>query len=338
MSLFTDLVTTPELINYQTNAKVGVQARTLSGLFPSKKLTNNKLITAVNKTFKPNIAHVHSPNATAEKVSYNKDVQTSELFDYRQQHEFDAQDVMDLAMAKDQDRDFLLTNIFEYGIELSQAIEDAVELARVQALTKGLFTQKDASGNEYKFDYNVSKDQKIKAVDFSDPTVDPIDYFLTAKRNADFAITRGVIEDQAFYAMMANKNVVQRVYGINSTVQSVMEGDLRNYFASQGLPTLLNYSDTYHEADKNGKTTSKKYMDKGALALFGDGLLGETIYGITPEESSQIISGAVQRGKVGEIMLSSYEDQNPITNTVLASAEATITLASRYQLLQGTVL
>lgn len=338
MSQFTDLVTTPELINYQTTKKNGVQARTLSGLFPSRKLPNNRLITAVNKSFKPFIAHVHSPNSEAERVSYNKDVQTGELFDYRQKHVFDAIEVMDLAQAKAQDRDFLLRNIYDYGIELAQAIEDAVELARVQAIMKGKFTQKDSLGNEYSFDYNIDKSQKITKVDFSDNNVDPIQYFIDLKKKANFNITRGIIDSQAFYAMMANKNVVERVLGQNATVKTVMEGDLRNFFAAQGLPTLLSYNDTYRTIDKNGSETTEAFVDKGGIALFGDGLLGETIYGLTPEETSQIIDGSVQRGQIGNVMLSSYGKQDPIENSIVASAEATVTLAQRYQLFQGTVL
>lgn len=338
MSIFTDLVTTPELINYRTNTKNGVQPKTLSGLFPARKLPNNKLITAVNKNFRPIIAHVHAANSEAERVSYNDEVQTGELFGYRQKHVFDADDIVDLAVAKGQDKDFLLRGIYDYSVILTQAVEDAVELSRVQAIMKGKLTQKDADGNAYNFDYNIDKNQKLKAANFADPETDPIQFFLDAKRNANFAITRGIIDDESFYTMLGNKNVVQRVYGINSTVQSVMEGDLRNYFASQGLPTLLVYSDSYDDIDKKGNVTTSKYVEKGSLALFGEGTLGETIYGLTPEETTQIIEGNVSRGQVGNVMLSSFGKQDPVENSILASASATVTLAQRYSLLQGTVL
>ena len=236
------------------------------------------------------------------------------------------------------ERDFLLDNIFAAGVNTTNAIHYALELARVQALTKGKYTAKTSGGGkDTVYDYKLDKSQNIGAVDFSDDSFDPIQYLMDAVNGSNYELTRGLLSKKGYAALLSNEQVIKRVLGSNATVHSVLPSQLEQFLTAQGLPLLMAYKGSYATKDEKGNVITKSFIDDDAFSLFGDGKLGDTVYGVTPEESSQINDGA-NVSNAGNIMLTAFTKQDPIENIILATSMATVTLAQRNQMLIGKVL
>lgn len=340
MTAFTELFPAREILDY-TNGNAGVQSFAMEALFPTRKAASNDLVTIVDKQVLPQIAHVHSFDTEAEKATHSQEASTGEVFKYARKEVFDEIKMIELKEFKNAGLaryEPLADNVLKAGVRLTNSINAALELARVQILTTGKFSQKDPNGNNVTLDYKLDASSKLSAVKFTDASFDPIEWLVEQQENATFDMTRGLTSIKALAAFRANPNVVKRVLGLNASVQSVMPADLDNYLISQGLPLLRAYKGSYLDVDKSGKATKNTFMDDKAIALFGDGDLGETVFGVTAEESQLLDNNAVNQSQVGNIMLSTFSTVDPITNTVLASAVAVPTLAQRYSLMNGTVL
>lgn len=340
MTAFTELFPARDVLDY-TNGSAQVQSFAMEALFPTRKVASNDLLTIVDKEVLPQIAHVHAFDTEAEKATYDQEVSTGEVFKYARKEVFDEVKMIELKEFKNAGLarfEPLADNVLKSGVRLVNSVNAALELARVQVLTTGKFAQKDPNGNDVTLDYKLDKSSQLAAVKFTDASFDPIEWLVEQQQNAAFDMTRGLTSVKALAALRANPNVVKRVLGVNATMQTVMPADLDNYLLAQGLPLLRAYKGSYIDVDKAGKKVKKTFMDDKAIALFGDGELGETVFGVTAEESQLLDNKAVDQSQVGNVMLSTFSTVDPITNTVLATAVAAPTLAQRYSLMNGTVL
>lgn len=340
MSAFTEVFNAQDLLDYSNNNEA-LKAFSLETLFPARKVLSNDFLTLVDTASIPQIAHVHAMDTEAEKATYDREVSTGEAFKYSRKEVFNEADIVEIQTFKNMGYAKykpLARDIMQSGVRLINSINTALELARVQALTLGKFTQKDQNGKAVPFDYAIPKEHKLDKVNFADASFDPIEWLIKQQEAANFEVTRGLTSVKALAAMRNNKNVVERILGTSATVKSVMPGDFANFLQSQGLPALVAYRGSYDEVDAKGTHMTKKFIDDGALALFGDGTVGETVFGVTPEESRLVADSSVNQSSVGNIMLSTFSTVDPINNVVHATAVGTPTLANRNFLLQGTVL
>lgn len=340
MTAFTELFPARDVLDYTSNS-TQVQSFSMETLFPARKVASNDLLTIVDKEVLPQIAHVHAFDTEAERATYDQEVSTGEVFKYARKEVFDEVKMIELKEFKNAGLarfEPLADNVLKSGVRLVNSVNAALELARVQVLTTGKFSQTDPNGNPVTLDYKLDKSSRLGAVNFADASFDPIEWLVEQQQNATFDMTRGLTSVKALAAMRANSNVVKRVLGVNATMQTVMPADLDNYLLAQGLPLLRAYKGSYIDVDKAGKKVKKTFMDDKAIALFGDGELGETVFGVTAEESQLLDNKSVDQSQVGNVMISTFSTVDPITNTVLASAVAAPTLAQRYSLMNGTVL
>lgn len=334
MSVLTDLFPTHELLSY-ANA-VQLKQFALAELFPDVKVFSDDIRTIANSNQLPTIAHIHAYDTEAEIADRKAEVTTQEPFYIKRKKILDEKTLRDIAQPRNaQEKEYLMQTVFADAVDLVNSINATAELMRVKTLTEGKFSLKGSDGNDYKFDYKLPKSaQTGNTSKFNDDSVDPIALIANWTSNADFVATRGLTSRTALAAILSNPHTVERVLGSNATVKSVMPGDFAAYMASQGLPQLVAYKDKYVE---NGKT--QNFVDDSKLALFGDGTVGNTVYGVTPEESRLVTSGSIQASQIGNVMLNSFEsDQDPIQSTVKASAVVIPTLAQRNSLLLADVL
>lgn len=344
MSEFTDLFPSPVLLNYAKN-NIQLKQFPLESLFPSRKVQTDDIMTVVDKTYLPTAAHIHAWDTEAERTDFEREAQTLELFHVKKKKVWGEKEMRQIRMDKlnpllsDLDA---LSGVMRASVSLVNDVNTTFEIMRVKALTEGKFNLKNEAGANVPFDYSLPKDQQLTAnatVDFSSDDVDPISVLLEWVESANFPVTRGLTSTKVLAAIRNNKNVVERIKGSNATIKSVMPNELTQYLLSQGLPNIVEYKGSYLEKNKQGKLVKTNYIADGALALFGDGEIGETIYGLTEDESMLINSGVISNNMVNDVMIRSFSSsQDPISNTVLASAIAVPSLAARYQLLQATVL
>lgn len=334
MSTLTDLFPTHELLSYINNLELKQFA--LSELFPDVKVFSDDIRTIANSNQLPTIAHIHAYNTEAEIGDRTAEVTTQEPYYVKRKKILDEKTLRELAQPRNpQEKEYLMKVVFADVVELVNSINATTELMRVKTLTEGKFNLKGSDGKDYKFDYKLPKTaQTGNTSKFNDTAVDPIGLIASWASSADFVATRGLTSQTALAAILSNPHTVERVLGPNATVKSVMPGDFAAYMASQGLPQLVAYRDKYIE---DGKT--QNFVSDSKLALFGDGTVGNTVYGITPEESRMVTSGSIQASQVGNVMINSFEsDYDPIQSTVKASAVVIPTLAQRNSLLLADVL
>lgn len=344
MSEFTELFPSHVLLNYAQNS-VKLRQFPLESLFPTRKVQTDNILTAVDQTTLPVAAHIHAWDVEAERTDFSREVQTLEPFHVKKKKVWGEKEMrqirMDLQNPLMSEID-ALSSVMGATVSLVNDVNASFEIMRVKALTEGKFTLKNEAGADVPFNYNLPVSQQLTAktsVDFSKDDVDPYEVLNTWVENASFTVTRGLTSPKVLAAIRNNKNIVERIKGQSATIKSVTPSELDTFFAANGLPKIVAYKGQYLDKDRKGKLVSKNYIADGAIALFGDEKLGDTVYGLTEDESMLINNGAISNNVVNDVMLRSFSSsQDPISNTVLATAFAVPSIANRYQLLQGTVL
>ena len=338
-SLVEQLFPSQEVIDY-TNV-IGLRQYPLESLFPQRKVMSDDIKVLSDTNDLPEIAHIHADDTEAELAGRSGEVTTVNPYLIKRKYQITEKDLRALAAPRDAaEKAYIMQHIFADTKNLADSIGATIELMRVKALTEKTFTIGTAhtgASNPQKFDYNLPASSQLDAVDFSDASVDPIEVIMSWVDNADFDVAHALTSKKAFSAIRNNPNVIKRIYGINNllaTLNGVMPADFDRYMESNDLPQIAAYSGKYTE---NGVT--KQFMSDSRMALFGDGTVGNTVFGQTAEEASAILNGQIQATSVNNIMFQSYaETKDPIASIVKASAIVVPTLGIRNSLLQASVL
>lgn len=154
----------------------------------------------------------------------------------------------------------------------------------------------------------------------------------------DVVPTRAIMSTKALMALRKNPHVVADIFGSNNG-RTVLQSDLDAFMQANGLPVLRAYRGKYADTDSKGKRTVSNYVADNQFAMFADGTVGETVYGVTPEESRAIADGSVQASQVGNIFTEMFDETNdPIRTIIKASTMVVPTLAQADNIFQATVL
>lgn len=339
MATLQELFPTSELINYANGRQKKVFP--LAGLFPDYKTQSNKIRVINQDSVIPEIAHIHAYDTEAEIGNRSGSVSELSTFYLKRKFVIGEQDMMVLNQPRTEaEKQDMMQNIFADSTALEDALGAAIELMRVKLMTEKTFSLTSAAtgaDNDVKFDYSLPASSQLSKVDFSSTDVDPIKVLEDWVNDADFEVTRGMLSKKAMAAILTNPNTVKRVHGINSafTLQSVLPADFEAFMSNNQLPELFAYTGGKYK--DNGKI--KTYIADGRMALFGDGIVGNTAYGLTPEESRMVYSGDIQSSQVGNFMFTAYEEgHDPIEDIIKASTNVIPTLAQKNTLLQADVL
>lgn len=309
-----------------------------ASLFPSRKAQSNDIKILTSGTTTPTIAHVHAFDTEAEIGSRTAKVTEQEPFFVKRKMVLKEDDLVKLRTPRTpEEQSYIQNEVYNDTGNLIRSIEAMAENMRMQALMKGKINVKGADGNAYKVDYQINKAHQGTA-DFSDESVDPIETIMSWAQLVDVAPTRAVLSAKALAALRKNPNVIANIFGSNNG-RTVMQSDLDAFMTSNGLPVLRAYNGKYNEVGSNGKLESHSYVDDNGFAMFADGIVGETVYGLTPEESRAVAAGDVTSSEVGNVYTDMYEElHDPIRTVVKASAMVVPTLAQADNIFQATVL
>lgn len=335
MSTLTDLFPTHDVLDYtnaiQTPSYLGAQ------LFPSRKVLSNEIKILMNGTVIPTIAHVHALDTEAEIGERNAEIASIEPFFVKKKLVLKEQDMMNLRYPRTPaEQGYLIKNVYDDVASLRSSLDATAELMRMQVLMNGLLNLKDQDGNSYKVDYQLDKAQKGTA-NFADKDTDPLETIQGWVDSMVINPTRAVMSQKALSALMRNPHIVADIFGSNNG-RTVVQSDLDSLMTANNLPVLRAYKGKYKDTIK-GKPVVSSFIDDGSFAMFADGIVGETVYGLTPEESRSVAAGEVEQSAVGNIMINEYEENHdPIESVIKASTMIVPTLAQRESLFQATVL
>lgn len=307
-------------------------------LFPARKVQSNdiKILTSGTKT--PVIAHVHAFDTEAELGDRTAQVSETEPFFLKKKFALKEDDLVKLRNPRTpEEQAYIQGTVYDDMGNLIKSLDAATELMRMQALMSGKITVKDAQGGSYKVDYGIGADHKA-STNFADESVDPIETILAWADKVDITPTRAIMSTKALMALRKNPHVVADIFGSNNG-RTVLQSDLDAFMQANGLPVLRAYRGKYADTDAKGKRTVSNYVADNQFAMFADGTVGETVYGVTPEESRAIADGAVQASQVGNIFTEMFDETNdPIRTIIKASTMVVPTLAQADNIFQATVL
>ena len=78
-------------------------------------------------------------------------------------------------------------------------------------------------------------------------------------------------------------------------------GTLNQLLQQFGLPVIATYDAKYYKENAQGVLVKERYFPENKLVMFGDENPGESIFGVTPEES-RLLSGGTNDYQVGNIL------------------------------------
>lgn len=178
----------------------------------------------------------------------------------------------------------ILTKIFDDEITLLKATRVTLERMRMEALTAGTITMA-SNGQAYDYDYGVPADQKVDVTTvWSDPSADiigDITKFVEDMKAKGVVITRAVCNSSVAKNFRTNTALKNAIYVFaNGTVNVTTARALDYIFNETGISIYV-YDNVY--VDESGKAV--KYVPDNTLVLMPEGTLGNTHFGVTPEES-----------------------------------------------------
>ena len=206
----------------------------------------------------------------------------------------------------------ILSKIFDDELELLKAAHVTLERMRMSALTTGLITMGN-NGQAYSYDYGVPADQKVTvATSWSDANADiigDITNYVEAMKAKGVTITRAVCNSSVAKNFRTNTALKNAIYVFaNGTVNVTTARALEYIYNETGISIYV-YDNVY--VNDAGQTT--KYVPDNTFVLMPDGALGETHFGVTPEESDLVTLGTAKVSIVDNgIAVTTYGTEDPV--------------------------
>ena len=211
--------------------------------------------------------------------------------------------------------------------KMVMAVRTRVEAMRMEALTTGKIVTNENNAN-ISLDYSVPA-ANIKTLAgtsiWTDPLSDPIK---DMREWADSLVdsvgsrpTRALTSNTVMAALTAHEKVRRAVFGSNFD-KVMSKNQLNEFLEAQGLPTIATYDDRYRVQNANGSYTSKRFFDENKFVMMPDGALGETIYGLTPEEIELAGKDANEISEDNKVTVQIYRTTDPVARWTKAVATA----------------
>lgn len=302
-----DRVTYVENYNYKTEFK-------FSSLFPKVK-TNNLMLRVrqiVDNGAVPVIANFHALDVeskigdrtnyseiTVEKLLIKEKINQTERI-----AEFLGENASDNEVL-----DFVYDDM---GNMVSRVLTRA-ELAICQLMSTG-----QISINENNFvkvvNFNYSATHNISLSGWNDPDHDIISDLNSVIEKASKEgkkITRAVTSSKIIGYMVANKGIKE--YFKNSTNLITKERVLA--WINDNFGIAFDYNDEVYKESAQSTTTHRFYPENKITFFTGNGTLGESLYGITPEERKEL-----GKATSGLVYVTQWETPDPVATWTKASA------------------
>ena len=186
----------------------------------------------------------------------------------------------------------LLKNIYDDQINLLYGSEAQEERMRMQLLTTGMLSI-TANGVAYDYDYHMPAENKmkVKAVWADHANARPLEDIKEAQMLVEdrtgTGLTRAICNLRTWSNLISNLAIRLDMNPLGGQNVFLTDSMLEQYLAAKiGLKVQV-YNKKY--IDETGAT--KNYIPDGVFVLIPDGVLGNTWFGTTPEESD-LMAGA----------------------------------------------
>lgn len=293
-------------------------------LFPEVKHDTLDFSYLVGASNLPVIASVHAFDTEAEIGSREAAKQALEAAYVKRKMQITEKDLIALQFPRTEgERKYLMGMVFNDIDKLVAGVKARVELMRMEALTTGKVTL-DENGLNMTIDYHVPVEHQETLTGTDLWTNDTADIIGDLERWADALDekpTRALTSNKILSLILRNEKIIGYLYGKGSG-RIPTRKDLNAFLLQHELPQIAVYDAKFRRQLPNGKYVIERYFGENKFVMFGDGTLGETLYGPTPEESRMIREGA-DVSNVDKVIAMVYEEgKDPITTWTKAAATA----------------
>lgn len=254
---------------------------------------------------------------------------------------------LELAAAKD-DRavSALKRQIFNDLDSMVQGVRIRIERMRADALMNGKI-EVNENGLVTEFDYKVpathkfvvgTGSQKIAAWNASSNPGDWVkhleDWVALLKTDRGITATRILTSSQVLRVVLSA--AVTKTYIPN--VGYITQAILNDWLASANLPTFATYDEMYAIEGNLTGISRERYIPEDKIALFGDGALGDTQFGVTAEEVTYRLDPSVQMSEHQYIIGAIAREFDPPVDWTKAAARALPSFVKADEVVQAVVL
>lgn len=332
MANIAELFSQRNVLDYVNNR----QAPILLGesLFPSRKVPGLEFDVLKAGSKIPTIASVHAFDTEAEIASRIASKSAQELAFIKRKIQLKEKDLMALQNPRTaEEQRYLEQEVYNDVDSMVGSVNARVEKMRMEVLANGTVTL-DENGLDLVVDYGVPDEHKATA-DFTNDSTDIIGLLTEWASALDTKPTRILTSTKAQNAILRNAGV--KAYFKDAGLLPTI-GSLNQMLAMFNLPPIATYDAKYNKENAAGILVKERYFPEDKLVMFGSENPGESIFGVTPEES-RLLSGGSKDYKVGNIIAMVYEETlDPVGTWTKAAGTALPSFPEADNVFQATVL
>lgn len=324
-----EVFNTEELINYFKERQVTPMLG--ESLFPERKIQDIEFDMILGTGGLPVTAEVHAYDTEtqlASREAIEKGVASLALI--KRKIKIAEKEIIKINNPRtDAELAFVLSQLYNDAEKMTDSVKVRVEAMRMELLSTGKIAINE-NGVKVTMDYKVPSGNK-KTFTWNAPTTDtPLDDLTTladaVETESGYRPTRALTSRKLVKAICNCTSVRKAVYGVNSD-KIVTLAALNELLVQLDLPQIVVYECKYKKEGTKGFTTVR-YFPENVIAMFGDGTLGETIYGLTAEEVKLIGDGKMEETSMldNKIFVGTYTSIDPVGEFTKAAATALPTL------------
>lgn len=303
-------------------------------LFPARKVQGLEFDILKAGSRIPTIASVHAFDTESEIASRVASRSAQELAFIKRKIQLKEKDLIALRNPRTaEEQRYLEEEVYNDVYSMVSSVNARVEKMRMEVLSNGTVTL-DENGLDLVVDYGVPADHKA-SVDFLAVGADVIGYLTTWAAALDTAPTRILTSTKVRNAILKNAGIKSffKDSGLMPT-----PGALNQVMQQFGLPIIATYDAKYYKENAKGVLVKERYFPENKLVMFGSENPGESIFGVTPEES-RLLSGNSNNYAVGNIFATVYESGlDPVGTWTKAAGTALPSFPEADNVFQATVL
>ena len=293
-------------------------------LFPEKKIQDIEFDMILGRSGLPVSATIHALDTETELASreaIEKGVQTLALI--KRQIKITEKELIKIQNPRnDAELANVLARLYDDAAKMELSIRVRVEAMTMEAISTGKIAIAE-NGVAVTIDYLVPAGNKLPfnwaAPTTATPLIDMNTLSEAVEAECGTRPTRALTSRKIVKAICACTTIKKAIFGTNSD-KLVTLSLLNDLLSQSDLPILVVNEGKYKVETATGYTT-KRYFPENIISMFGDGDLGETIYGLTAEEVKLIGDGNMDTASmVGNVFVGTYSKVDPVGEFTKAAA------------------
>lgn len=321
MVLVHEQITSQNIAGYYVEASTGLEKKVGEKIFPASKQAGITLENVKGGAGRPVVLKAAAFDAKAVlRGRQSVEITRMQMPLFRESMLVKEEDIIRLNELSGNPKlqETIINRIFKDDTQLINAAHARLEAMRMEVLATGKIAV-SSNGVDQDFDYGLDTDQtKTVATSWSDGGANPLDDFADAIDQASF---RGYTPEVVFINIKTFnelKNHANSIAVYDPTYKKRMSSNkFKEYLKEEhGLAEIVVVEESY--LDEENKR--RYYFPEGYVTFAPNEILGETVFGTTPEESNLLAGNQANVTVVDEgIAVTTVQHVNPVNTETIVS-------------------